>query len=203
MHSFSEARPRLGRRILQLNWGMIVLIAATASVGFAMLYSAAGGDMQPWASRQMARFGVGFTMMFIVALIDLRYWKQLSYPAYALGILLLVAVEFIGASGGGAERWIDLGFMRLQPSEVMKVALVMALARYFHGVSPNDIGRPVHLVVPAALIGLPVMLVVRQPDLGTAIVLSMIGGAMFWLAGARIWLFVVAGGGGVAAIPIA
>lgn len=182
---------------------MIVLIAATASVGFVMLYSAAGGDTQPWASRQMARFGIGFAMMFFVALVDLRHWKQLSYPAYALGILLLVAVEFIGASGGGAERWIDLGFMRLQPSEVMKVALVMALARYFHSVSPSDMGRPLYLVVPAALIGLPVMLVVRQPDLGTAIVLSMIGGAMFWLAGARIWLFAVGGGAGVAAIPIA
>ena len=203
MHSFSEPRPKLGRRILQLNWGMIVLIATTASVGFAMLYSAAGGDMQPWASPQMARFGVGFAMMFCVALIELRYWKQLSYPAYAVGILLLMAVEFLGASGGGAQRWIDLGVMRLQPSEVMKVALVMALARYFQGVPPEHIGRPSHLIVPIGLVGLPVMMVVQQPDLGTAIVLTMIGGAMFWLAGVRVWLFAVIGGAGLAAIPIA
>ncbi len=203
MPSFTEARPRLGRRILQLNWGMILLLAATASVGFAMLYSAAGASMDPWASRQIMRFTVGFVMMFGVALVDMRYWRQLSYPAYAIGILLLVAVEFVGASGGGAQRWIDLGVMRLQPSEIMKISLVMALARYFHGVPAEETRRIHHLIVPVALVALPVALVVRQPDLGTALVLAMIGGAMLWLAGVAIWLFALVGGAALAAIPVA
>ncbi len=203
MSSFAEARPKWGKRLLHLNWGMVLLIIATATVGFAMLYSAAGGRLDPWASRQAMRFSIGLSLMFVVALIDLRLWRQLSYPAYALGILLLIAVEFIGVSGGGAQRWIDLGVMRLQPSEVMKIALVMALARYFHGVPAEETGRLHHLVVPIFLIGLPVALVVQQPDLGTALVLAMIGGAMLWLAGVRIWLFVVVGGAGLAAIPVA
>ena len=202
MSSFSEARPQLGKRLLQLNWGMVLLIIATAGVGFAMLYSAAGGNLDPWASRQVMRFSVGLALMFFVALVDLRVWRQLSYPAYALGILLLIAVEFVGASGGGAQRWIDLGVMRLQPSEVMKIALVMALARYFHGVPAEETGRIHHLIVPIVLVAVPVAMVVQQPDLGTALVLAMIGGAMLWLAGVGIWLFVVVGGAGLAAIPV-
>ena len=199
----SHAEPSLGDKILRLNWGLVLLILATACVGFAMLYSAANGNLDPWATRQMARLAVGMVAMFIVALIDLRFWLRLAYPAYAIGLLLLAAVEFSGSIGMGAQRWLDLGFFQLQPSEIVKVALVMALARYFHGIDPEDIGRIPYLIIPVALIAAPAAMVLRQPDLGTAMVVMMIGGAMFWLAGVRIWMFVAVGVAVVAAIPIA
>lgn len=200
---FSHAEPSLGDKLLHLNWGMVLLILATASVGFAMLYSAANGNMNPWATRQMARLGVGMLAMFIVALIDLRFWLRLAYPSYFIGLLLLAAVEFNGSIGMGAQRWLDLGFFQLQPSEVMKIALVMALARYFHGVEPEDIGRISYLLIPVAMIAAPAALVLRQPDLGTAMVVVMIGAVMFWLAGVRLWMFMVVGVAVIAAIPIA
>ncbi len=198
----SRAEPSLGDKLIHLNWGLVLLILATASVGFAMLYSAANGDLNPWATRQMARLGVGMVAMFIVAMIDLRFWLRLAYPAYAAGLLLLAAVEFMGSIGMGAQRWLDLGFFQLQPSEVMKVGLVMALARYFHGIELEDIGRISYLLIPIAMILAPAAMVLRQPDLGTAMVVVMIGGAMFWLAGVRLWMFAAVAVAVVAAIPV-
>ncbi len=199
----SRTEPSLGDKFLRLNWGLVLLILATASIGFAMLYSAANGNIDPWATRQMARLSVGMVAMFIVAMIDLRFWLRLAYPAYAVGLLLLAAVEVRGISGMGAQRWLDLGFFQLQPSEVMKVSLVMALARYFHGVEMEDIGRIPYLIIPVAMIALPAAMVLRQPDLGTAMVVAMIGGAMFWIAGVRLWMFAAVGVAVLAALPVA
>ena len=201
--SFGPAEPSVFEKLLHLNWGLILLLLLTASVGFAMLFSAANGNVNPWASRQVVRLGVGLVAMVIVALIDLRFWLRMAYPAYLAGLALLGLVELGGHVGMGAQRWLDLGVFQLQPSEVMKIALVMALARYFHGAEMEDMGRPVYLIVPAILIAAPVALVLRQPDLGTAMVLCMIGGAMFWLAGIRLWMFVVVGAAIVGAIPLA
>ena len=143
---------RFGRKLLSLNWGLVLLIAITASVGFAMLYSAAGGDVQPWAIRQIIRFGGGAFLMLLIALIDIRFWMRWAYLIYAVALVLLLAVEFVGTTGMGATRWISLGFFNLQPSEVMKIALVLALARYFHGLSLEDTGRITFLLPPLALI---------------------------------------------------
>ncbi len=202
-NSFNPAEPSIFEKLLHLNWGLILLLILTASVGLAMLFSAANGNVNPWASRQVVRLGVGLIAMVIVALIDLRFWLRMAYPAYFAGIALLGLVEFTGQIGMGAQRWLDLGVFQLQPSEVMKIALVMALARYFHGAEVEDMGRPLYLIIPAVLIAAPVALVLRQPDLGTAMVLCMIGGAMFWLAGVRLWMFVVVGAAIVGAIPLA
>ena len=130
-----------GQKLLQMNWMFIILLGVTAAVGVAMLYSAAGGQFDPWASRQMVRFGVGVGIMVVVALIDIRIWMKLAYPFYAVALILLVMVEVKGSIGMGAQRWISLGFVQLQPSEVMKVALILALARYFHGANLEDVGR--------------------------------------------------------------
>ena len=124
----------LTRKIWDINWGFVLLICATASVGFLMLYSAANGNLEPWASRQMMRFGAGLILMFMVALVDIRIWLNLAYPAYFVALVLLGAVEVMGDIGMGARRWIDLGPFQLQPSEVMKIALILALARYFHNI---------------------------------------------------------------------
>src|SRR6266446_1937083 len=186
----------------RLNWGLLLLLTLIASFGFAMLYSAANGDLQPWAARQMMRYGVAVALMIGVALVDIRFWLRAAYTVFATAFILLVAVEVRGAVGMGAQRWIDLGLIQLQPSELMKVALTLALARYFHGLTIEDVHRPLRLIVPALFILTPAVLVLKQPDLGTALMLLMCGGAMFFLAGVRLWKFglVIAAAGG--ALPL-
>ncbi|MCH8862402.1 MAG: rod shape-determining protein RodA [Proteobacteria bacterium] len=190
------------RKIAELNWAMVIITVIIASIGFAMLYSVAGGTFEPWASRQMIRFAMALVVMIAIALTDVRVWSALAYPIYAAAFMLLVAVDFVGITGMGGQRWIDLGFMRLQPSELMKVALVLALAKYFHGLNMRQSRSVTRLAVPLLLIGLPAAFIVRQPDLGTMMLLIMGGIAVLFLAGARIWLFVVGFLGTVAAIPI-
>ncbi len=191
------------QKLVQINWFLIVLISLIAGVGFAMLYSAANGNIDPWASRQMLRFAAGLGLMLLIALIDVRVWLRHAYLIYATALLLLIAVEVMGVAGMGARRWINLGLFQLQPSEVMKIALVLALARFYHGLHPEEIGRIRWLVVPAGLILVPVALVMRQPDLGTAILLVLTATAIMLLAGVRLWKFAAAFGASVLAIPLA
>ncbi len=192
----------LGRRFWQLNWFLILLICALASIGFAMLYSAGGGSYSPWAERQMVRFGMGMVLMLAIALTDIRFWLRYAYLFYAIVLALLVAVEFAGTVGMGAQRWIGLKFFHLQPSELMKIALVLSLARFFHRLSLDEVARPTHLLFPVLLVAMPVALVMRQPDLGTAMLLLIGSTALFFLAGVRIWKFVLVGLVGMASIPV-
>lgn len=189
-------------KLLHLNWEFVLLIVLTASIGFAMLFSAANGDFEPWASRQLMRFGVGILLMIVVAMTDIRIWLRAAFPIYALCLALLAAVELMGSIGMGAQRWLDLGLFQLQPSEVMKIAVVLALARYFHGLDAEDAGRLTNLAIPIVLVAAPMALVLRQPDLGTAGVVAMVGAAMFWLGGARLWQFATVAAAAAVAVPI-
>ncbi len=190
-----EKRLTTIRKALRFNWALAVLILAVASIGFLMLFSVAGGDLDPWARRQMVRFGVGFFGMVVVAMIDLKFWKLMS-PVFYIGALgLLAAVEVFGVTGMGAQRWIELGFIRLQPSEVMKIALILALARYYAWLPPERASHPLWLAPPLILIMIPVAMVLRQPDLGTAILLLAGGGVVMFLAGVSLWYFAAAGMG--------
>ena len=181
----------VGQRLWRVHWLFVLVLVATASVGFAMLYSAANGSFEPWATRQMVRFSIGVGIMLAVAMTNLRVWLKYAYVFYAATLLLLGAVELGGTIGMGAQRWINLGFINLQPSELMKVALVLALARYFHSGNIEDIGRPTYLLAPLLMVIAPTALVLRQPDLGTALMLVIGSGAIFFTAGVRIWKFVV------------
>lgn len=192
----------LGQKIWSINWGMVLLVLLIFAVGFAMLFSAGNGSVNPWASRQAVRFAGGLMLMLTVALIDIRLWFRYSYALYFLALFLLVAVEVMGTVGMGAQRWIDLKVIQLQPSELMKVCLILALARYFNGVSVEDISRPTYLIIPLALIAAPSALVLKQPDLGTTVMLVMAAGAVFFCAGVRLWKFAIVGAAGLAAIPI-
>ncbi|MGD1934364.1 MAG: rod shape-determining protein RodA [Candidatus Phaeomarinobacter sp.] len=202
-----EAISRSGRmslvdKLYEINWIFVLLITAIASVGFAMLYSAADGSFDPWASRQMVRFGMGMAILLVFALIEPRVWLQLAYPAYGFALLLLIAVEVAGTTGMGATRWIDLGFMQLQPSELMKITLALALARYYHLLEQDRVSHPLYLLPALALIALPVALVLRQPDLGTALLLSVVGVSIIFTAGLSWRYIIAAGAGALAAIPI-
>ncbi len=202
--TFSARDPdmTLGEKLWQISWGLVLLTTLISVVGFAMLYSAANGNVDPWASRQMVRFSVGMAVMLAIALIDVRFLFRWAYLVYFGTLGLLIAVELIGSTGMGAQRWIDLKFIQLQPSELVKVTIVLALARYFHGLSSEEIARPFYLLVPIALTLAPTALVLKQPDLGTAGMLLMVGAAVFFCAGVRLWKFAVVGVLGLSAIPI-
>ncbi|MBP5856686.1 rod shape-determining protein RodA [Marivibrio halodurans] len=193
----------LGQKFWQVNWGLLLLVSACAGVGLAMLFSAANGDWDPWASRHAVRFGMGVGIMLLVALIDIRLWMRYAYLIYTIALLLLLAVEVAGTIGMGAQRWIDLKFFQLQPSEVMKIALVLALARYFHTLNFEDIGRVGYLLTPALMVAAPVILILRQPDLGTAVMLAVGSAVLFFLAGVRLWKFILVGLAAMGSVPIA
>jgi rod shape determining protein RodA len=199
---FGGGEMRLGEKLWHVSWSFVLLITLVCAIGFLTLYSAANGSIDPWAVRQMFRFAVGVAVMLGVAMVDIRGWMRWSYALYVIALILLVAVDVHGSSGLGAQRWIDLGFIQLQPSEIMKITMVLALARYFHGSTPQDVGRPLFLAIPILLVLMPAALVLKQPDMGTAMMLILAGGAVFFLAGVRTWMFamVIALGGG--AVPV-
>jgi len=191
------------RKIADLNWGMILVLICIAGIGTLALFSAGGGSLDPWADRHAIRFGLGLLMLGAVAMVDIRFWMRWAYAAYAVALVLLILVPILGIVGMGARRWIDLGPFTIQPSEIMKITLVLALARYFHGCTLEEVGKFRWLLVPLVMIVAPVVLVMKQPDLGTALLLLAGSGIIFLLSGVRLWKFAVALLGGAAAIPVA
>ncbi len=188
------------RKILYLNWPLTLLLITVASVGFLMLYSVAGGSFQPWAEPQMKRFALGLVVMVAVAMVPIWFWRNMAVVTYLGAVLLLLSVALFGVVGMGAQRWIDLGFMRLQPSELTKIALVMVLAAYYDWLPAARISRPFWILIPVVLILLPTFLVLRQPDLGTAILLVLAGGGVMFLAGVHWGYFAAVFAAGIGLI---
>jgi len=187
------------RKILYLNWPIALLLLSVGCVGFLMLYSVAGGSLQPWAEPQMKRFAAGFALMLIIAMVPIWFWRNVAALAYAVSVALLFAVELFGEVGMGAQRWIDLGFMRLQPSELTKITLVMLLAAYYDWLPIKKVSHPLWVALPVFFILLPTALVVIQPDLGTSLLLVFAGAAVMFVAGVH-WAYfaaVIAAGIGV------
>ena len=204
--TFSLAARRsltFSEKLLEINWGFVLLIAIIACAGFAMLYSIAGSSFSPWAAPQMVRFAVGLVILVVVALVDIRVWMGLAYPAYGVALVLLIAVEFVGHVGLGAQRWIAFGPLQIQPSEMMKITLVLALARFLHGESVEDVSRPLKLLIPLAMIAVPAALVLHQPNLGTATILVLDGCSLLFLAGLSWWWILPTIGGAAAVVPVA
>ena len=200
--SFLEYRVKLAptglRKVLYLNWPLVVLITAVASVGFLMLYSIAGGSLDPWARRQMQVFAVGLTLMFVIAMVPIWFWRSMAGLGYLVAFLLLIVVEIMGETNMGAQRWINLGFMQFQPSEMMKFTLVMMLAAYYDWLDPKRVSRPLYVLVPVLLTVAPTVLVLMQPNLGTSLMLLLAGAAVMFAAGVSLWYF-----GGVLALVVA
>ncbi|HMQ41439.1 MAG TPA: rod shape-determining protein RodA [Paracoccus sp. (in: a-proteobacteria)] len=191
--------PRGIRKFLALNWPLAFLLAAVASVGFLTLYSVAGGNIDTWARPQMERFAIGMVAMLGLGFVPIWFWRGISVLAYVICVLLLVAVDVIGHVGMGAQRWLDLGPVKLQPSELMKIALVLLLAAYYGWLDLNKVSRPLWVLIPVVLILIPTALVLQQPDLGTSLLLLMGGGIVMFAAGVSLWYFgaVIAAGVGV------
>ncbi|MBN8872580.1 MAG: rod shape-determining protein RodA [Rhodospirillales bacterium] len=185
-----EASFDLTGKILQINWLYVLLLCGLAGVGYTALYSAAGGP-EPYATRHVLRFAAAVVMMAGIALVDIRLIARLAWPLYGVGVALLVLVLKMGHVGKGAQRWIELGGLQVQPSEFMKVALVLALASWFHRASWERIGNPLFLIPPIIAVLVPVGLILKEPNLGTAVITAIVGGCVFFAAGVRWWKFVL------------
>ena len=190
-------------KIWRINWGLVLVLTAIAGIGVVALYSAAGGRFDPWAARHAIRYGMAFGLLLVVALIHPRVWLALAWPIYIASLLLLVAVDLIGKIGMGAQRWLVLGPLQIQPSEIAKVAVILVLARYYHGLSREQAAKFLYTLPPLLVILAPVALVMVQPDLGTAMMVLLGGAALLFVAGVRLWMFLVAIVGSVACLPIA
>ncbi|MCC7267150.1 MAG: rod shape-determining protein RodA [Caulobacteraceae bacterium] len=194
-------RDRLIVKLSQVDWTFCLVLCLIAGAGGLMMFSIAGSSFEPWAINHLTRFGLCFAMMIVLAMFSPRVWFAVAYPVYAVALLLLVAVEIVGDVSMGAQRWLDLGFIRFQPSEIMKIGIVLALARFYHGASAQTARWSWKLLIPATLIGLPTLLVAHQPDLGTAMLIALTGAAIMVLAGLSWKVVFALCGGAMAAIP--
>ncbi len=190
------------RKVLYLNWALILLVSAACGLGFVMLYSVAGGRAEPWMSPQLARFGAGMVLMLAVAMVPIWFWRNMAALAYVASLALLVAVELIGSVGMGAQRWLDLGVITIQPSEVAKITLVMVLAAYYDRLPARRVSHPFWVLIPVALILLPTALILAQPNLGTAVITVAIGATVMFCAGVH-WAYFATVIGSLAAAILA
>jgi rod shape determining protein RodA len=189
------------KKLSKIPFTIVFLITLVACFGFLMMYSAAQGNIDPWATRQIIHFAIFMPMMIFISLVDLRFWYRSSYLFYYFALFLLLMVHILGYKAMGATRWINLGIIKLQPSELMKICIVFALARYFHDLGNQEITLK-HLFVPAIMLIIPAALIIKQPDLGTGLILLMLGVMLFFIAGVKRWVFVAGFIGLSIALPI-
>ena len=201
--SFRNQSMTIREKLYNISFSYVMFIVILAAIGIVMLYSAANGNWSPWAINQLIRFGMGFAVMIVLALTDIKLLLRYAYVFYFITLILLVVVEVAGHTGMGATRWINLGFIKLQPSEFMKIAMVLVLARYFHTSSLQSIESVRGIIPPLLMAIFPAFLIVLQPDLGTALMLIFTTAAMFFVVGVQIWTFVVVFIGGLITIPFA
>ena len=177
------------RKILYFHWPLALLLIAVSCIGFLMLFSVSGGNFSKWSEPQIIRFCVGFIAMIMISFTPISVWRSISIYAYLISLILLFYVEYFGITGKGAQRWIDLGFIILQPSEFMKIALVMVLALYYDWLDDQKVSKIRWLIPPILLTTIPMVLVLNQPDLGTAILLASGAAVVMLLAGVSLWYF--------------
>ncbi len=190
----------IGAKLMRIHWPVAALLCLLAGIGVSALYSVAGGSYSPWAERHALRFIITLGLVIAIALTPLRVWLWLAVPAYGLALGLLVLVPLVGTEALGAKRWLSLGGVTFQPAELMKVALVLMLARYYQWLGARRVSRPHWVLLPLLLIAAPVVLTLKQPDLGTAVLFAVVGLSLMFLAGISILYFI---GGGVLCVLLA
>lgn len=193
---------RWPQRILALPWRILFTVAVIGSFAVVVLYSAAGGSMTPWALNHAIRLSLFLGLAIAISQVPLRFWMGIAYPLYAVVLVALLGVELLGQVSGGSQRWLDLGFIRLQPSEFMKLAIVLALARFYHFLPRGYASKFAGIWPPLVMIGLPFMLVMTQPDLGTALMIVAGGAAMMFMGGLPLRWFLIPGAAGLASLPL-
>ena len=189
-------------KLFEVNWLLPTLVGVVGLVGVIMIFAATDGVWRYGAFQHFTRIGFGGLVMLCVAMVDIRIWYRLAYPVYAISLGLLIGVEFVGVEVNGSKRWLDFGIARLQPSEVMKPAMVLALARYYHDLPSNKVSHIIGLIGALILLALPMSLILRQPDLGTTLLLATTGVGIVFLAGISWRVIGMAGLFAAVAIPL-
>ena len=184
-------------------WQMLFPLFGLIAFGALVLTSAAAGDFSRYAESHLVRFGIFFVTAVVISRFSKDLVKFFAYPGYIVVLLLLMAVEIMGTLGGGSQRWLEIGPIRIQPSELMKPAVVVALARFYESLPVGMIPTWRALIPAGAIIGLPMAFVLLQPDLGTSLAIAFGGGLVMFFAGLPLRWFLMAGGAGLAAIPLA
>ena len=198
----NENKQSWQQKLAQMSFVYIILIVVLAVIGTVMLYSAANGDWNPWAVKHLSRFIAAFGVMMALAFIDPKYYYRGAYTFYFISLLLLIAVELTGHVGMGAQRWINLGLFKIQPSELMKIGIVLFLARYFSATTIQGIKSIRGIIIPAILTVLPVALIAAEPDLGTALMVLCTAAVMLFAVGVQWWKFALAIASVGAALPV-
>lgn len=194
MMNFSEKMSRF-------SWALFAPMCIVLALSIVVLYSAGHGSWQPFALSQLMKILVGLVVFFVVAFSNIKTWIKSAYLIYILALFMIIMVTFVGHTGMGAQRWLNLGFIHIQPSEFIKIALVMALARYFAWMNSTELTQIKHYIMPIVLLLVPFGLVVAQPDLGTAISMALITIGIFYIVGAPKKWFIIAFILGILAAP--
>ena len=190
-------------KVYSLDYILVLGILTLGLISMFAMYSTDGGEFKYHTKSHMLRFGVFFTIFFVISFFQIRFWYKTSTIFYLSIFILLLAVKYFGLTSSGSQRWLNLYFMNLQPSELMKVALILFLAKYYHRISTADVNRIKHLFLPIVALIAPVLLVVTQPDLGTSILIAIGGVVVAWLAGVRVKFFTYASILFISLMPIA
>ncbi len=186
----NENTSSIGFKLRKIEWGLVLMTSLITIFGTALLYGAAGGNWQPWALDHITRYFLFINIMIIVALIDIRIWYHLAYPAYAIVFILLLGVEFAGDISLGAQRWLKIGPIRLQPSEFMKITIIMTLARYYNDLNVPNIAKFKYHIVPIVLALFPTALIMHQPDLGTGSTVALVAAVIIFISGIA-WRYII------------
>jgi rod shape determining protein RodA len=198
-----ELAPRaVAEKLWRVHWIVLIVIALLGSIGVAALYSVSDGSFQPWAERHALRIALGIGLIIVLAVLPLRLWLGAAYPFYLLALALIMLVPVVGVVQMGARRWISMPGFQFQPSELMKIALIVALARYYQWLPPERVSRPLWVAVPLVMIALPTAFVIKQPDLGTAILFAAVGLSLMFLAGVHLGYFISGGVALAALLPV-
>ncbi len=192
----------LASKLAKLPMSLALLITLICFIGIVMLWSAAGGSMEPWAYKQLINFIIFFPIAIVIAIIDTKFIFKFSYLFYVAILLLLFGVELFGYAAKGGKRWMDLGFIKLQPSEPAKIAIVLMVAKYFHQLEPNNVTKLWKILPVLIAVLVPAALIIKQPDLGTGVITLLVAAVMLFAAGLRLRNFIIAGILGVISLPI-
>ena len=187
--SFYKRNLTLREKIVSLDFQLIFLILLLGVISFFAMYSTEQGNFNYYTKSHLSRFCIFFLIFIIFSFLDITFWYKTSYLFYLTVLVLLIGVDMFGVSASGSKRWINLFIFNLQPSELMKVALIIFLARYYYKIPTQSVSSMKYMILPAFALFVPVTLVITQPDLGTALLISAGGLAMIWLAGFRIKYF--------------
>lgn len=201
--SFGNTTPlSVSEKLWRVNWLLLLTAAAIAGIGAAALYSVSGGSFQPWAERHALRFLIALAIVLSMAMLRPTFYLRIAYPAYVIALAALALVPLTGLEALGARRWLGYGGYAFQPSELMKLAMVAGLARFYQWLPSDRVSRPVWVLVPVLVIAVPVVLTLRQPDLGSAVLFAVLGLSLMFMAGVSIFYFLAGLGGVVAAMPL-